>query len=182
MSPGHRRSRADTERMLRDLARAIDTPAPDYSDRVRRELAGHNRRPGPAIRRAPRRILHTPSRRVLIAAAVLLIAAAVAIAVPGSRRALAQWLGFAGIELRHTGQHPIPPPASPQPSALHAGAKVSLAEARAAMAGHLKLPAGLPAPAGIYLRRDRAAVVVTLAYRAAPHLRPTADTGYALIL
>ena len=100
--------------MLRDLARAIDTPAPDYSDRVRRELAGHNRRPGPAIRRAPRRILHTPSRRVLIAAAVLLIAAAVAIAVPGSRRALAQWLGFAGIELRHTGQHPIPPPASPQ--------------------------------------------------------------------
>jgi len=59
---------------------------------------------------------------------------------------------------------------------------VSLAEARAAMAGHLKLPAGLPAPAGIYLRRDRAAVVVTLAYRAAPHLRPTADTGYALIL
>jgi hypothetical protein len=50
------------------------------------------------------------------------------------------------------------------------------------MAGHLKLPAGLPAPARIYLRRDQAAVVVTLAYLAAPHLRPTADTGYAVIL
>jgi len=65
---------------------------------------------------------------------------------------------------------------------LHAGAKVTLAEARAAMAGQLQLPAALPAPTAVYLRRDRAAVVVTLAYATAPHLHPTADTGYALIL
>ena len=56
------------------------------------------------------------------------------------------------------------------------------AEAGAAMARHLRLPGALPTPTDVYLRRDRAAVVVTLAYRAAPHLHPTADTGYALIL
>jgi hypothetical protein len=65
---------------------------------------------------------------------------------------------------------------------LHAGPKVTLADARAAMGRQLKLPGGLPAPAGVYVRHDRAAVVVTLAYRAAPHLRPAANTGYALIV
>lgn len=182
MSPGRRRSRAETERQLRDLAQALDTPGPDYSDRVLRALATHNQQPAPTIRRMRRRTLRARSRRLLTAAAVLLLVAAVAIAVPGSRQALAHWFGFAGIEIRHTHQQPTPPPASRQPAALQAGAKVTLAEARAAMAQRLKLPAGLPAPAGVYLLRDGAAVVVTLAYRSAPHLRPTADTGYALIL
>lgn len=180
MSPGNRRTRAETERQLRDLAQALDIPAPDYSDRVLTALATDNQQS--SVRRSRRRILQTRSRRVLIAIAVVLIAAAVAIAVPGSRRALAQWFGFAGIEIHHTHLHATPPPASQRPIDLHAGAKVSLAEARAAMAGRLKLPEGLPAPAETYLSRDGAAAVATLAYRAAPHLRPTADTGYALIL
>ena len=68
------------------------------------------------------------------------------------------------------------------PMPLHAGAKVTLTDAHAAMAGQLWLPATLPAPTAVYLRRDRGAVVVTLAYATAPHLHPTADTGYALIL
>jgi hypothetical protein len=181
MNRGQRPSRADTEQRLRDLARAFDTPAPDYSRRVLRALATHDERAAPAIRLA-RRFLQSRSRRILIAAVALLAAAAIVIAVPGSRRALAQWLGFAGISIRHTQQHPASPPASGRPAELYAGATVTLAEARAAMARHLRLPAGLPAPAVVYLRRDGAAVVVTLAYSAAPHLRPTADTGYALIL
>jgi hypothetical protein len=111
-----------------------------------------------------------------------LIAVAVTIAVPGSRRALASWFGFAGIEIRHAPIRTSPPPAAGLPVPLHAGAKVTLADARAAMEGQLKLPAAPPAPTDVYLRRDRAAVVVTLAYRTAPHLHPTADTGYALIL
>jgi hypothetical protein len=181
MSAGHRRSSAETERLLRDLAQAFDVPAPDYSDRVLRALETDNQQS--SLRRARGRILQTTSRRVLVAVAVILVAAAVAIAVPGSRRALAQWFGFAGIAIHHTHKHISPPPTTrpTRPVDLHAGATVSLADARAAM-GHLKLPAGLPVPAGAYLRRDGAAVEVTLAYRTAPHLRPTADTGYALIL
>jgi hypothetical protein len=181
MSPGNRRSRADTERQLRDLAQELDIPAPDYSDRVLRALATGNQQQS-SFRRSSRRIVQTRSRQVLIAVAVVLIAAAVAIAVPGSRRALAQWFGFAGIEIHHTHRYVTPPPPSMRPVDLQAGSKVSLAEARTAMAGRLKLPAGLPTPAEIYLRRDGAAVVVTVAYRAAPHLSPTADTGFALIL
>jgi len=182
MTPGHGRSKADIERELRDLARALDTPAPDYSDRVLRALAARGQEPAPVTRRVPGRILSPRARRILIAAAVVVIAIAVTIAVPGSRRALASWFGFAGIEIRHAPIRTSPPPAGGLPVPLHAGAKVTLADARAAMEGQLKLPAALPAPTDVYLRRDRAAVVVTLAYRTAPHLHPTADTGYALIL
>jgi hypothetical protein len=182
MSTGDRRSKADIERELRDLARTLDTPAPDYSDRVLRALAAHSQQPAPVTRRAPGRILSPRARRILIAVAVFLIAVAVTIAVPGPRRALASWFGFAGISIRHAPIRTSPPPAAGLPVPLHAGAKVTLTDARAAMAGQLQLPAALPAPTAVYLRRDRAAVVVTLAYRTAPHLHPTADTGYALIL
>lgn len=182
MSTGHRRSKAEIERELRDLARALDTPAPDYSKPVLRALAAHGQEPAPVTRGTPGRTLSPWARRILIAAVVFLIAIAVAIAVPGSRRALASWFGFAGIEIRHAPIRTSPPPAGGLPVPLHAGAKVTLADARAAMEGQLKLPAALPTPTDVYLRRDRAAVVVTLAYRTAPHLRPTTDTGYALIL
>jgi hypothetical protein len=182
MSAGHRRSKADVERELRDLARALDIPAPDYSERVLRALAAPSQEPARVTRRTPGGILTPRARRILTAAIVVLIAAAVSIAVPDSRRALASWFGFAGIEIHHAPVPSSPPPTAGLPVPLHAGAKVTLAEARAAMARHLKLPGALPAPTVVYLRRDRAAVVVTLAYAAAPHLRPTADTGYALIL
>ncbi len=180
MSAGHRRSKADVERELRDLARALNIPAPDYSERVRRALA--TQEPTPVTRRTPGGTLSPRARRILTAAVVLLIAAAVSIAVPDSRRALASWFGFAGIEIRHAPIRSSPPPTAGLPVPLHAGAKVTLAEARAAMARHLKLPGALPTPTDVYLRRDRAAVLVTLAYRAGPHLHATADTGYALIL
>jgi len=182
MSADHRRSKADVERELRDLAQALNIPAPDYSERVLRALATHSQEPAPVTRRTPGGMLSPRARRILTAAIVVLIAAAVSIAIPDSRRALASWFGFAGIEIRHAPIRSSPPPTAGLPVPLHAGAKVTLAEARAAMARHLKLPGALPAPADAYLRRDRAAVIVTLAYRAAPHLRPTADTGYALIL
>lgn len=181
MSAGHRRSKADIERELRDLARVLDTPAPDYSGRVLQSLAAQGHEPAPATRRAHGRILSPRARRILVAAAVILIAAAITIAVPGSRRALASWFGFAGIEIRHAPVRTSPPTGG-LPVPLHAGTKVTLAAARAAMAGQLRLPGGLPAPTEAYLRRDRAAVVVTLAYRTASHLHPSADTGYALIL
>jgi hypothetical protein len=182
MSAGHRRSKADIERELQDLARTLNAPAPDYSDRVLRALAAHSQEPAPVTHRPPGAGLSPRARRILIAAVVVVIAVAVTITVPGSRRALASWFGFAGIEIRHAPIRTSPPPAAGLPVPLHAGAKVTLAEARAAMAGQLQLPAALPAPTAVYLRRDRAAVVVTLAYATAPRLRPTADTGYALIL
>src|SRR5262249_56397184 len=150
MSPGKRRSGADAERQLRDLAQELEIPAPDYSDRVLRALATGNQQQS-SFRRSRGTILQTRRRQVLIAVAVVLIAAAVAIAVPGSRRALAQWFGFAGIEIHHTHRYATPPPPSKRPVDLQAGSKVSLAEARAAMAGRLQLSPRLPTPAPAYL-------------------------------
>ncbi|MGN6790834.1 MAG: hypothetical protein ACTHJW_00450 [Streptosporangiaceae bacterium] len=182
MTANRRQARADTERQLRDLAQAIDTGAPDYSERVLRVLAAQDRRPARANQHGPGNVRRVTRRRVLTAIAVLLVASAVAIAIPGSRRALAQWFGFSGITIQHTKQTPTPPPSTALPVPLHAGNKVTLGRASVAMAGQLTLPARLPAPSSVYLRRDGGAVVVTLAYSTAPHLLPTADSGYALIL
>jgi hypothetical protein len=77
MSAGHRRSKADIERELRDLGRALDTPAPDYSKRVLQALAAQGHEPAPATRPARGRILSPMARQILIAAAVILIAAAI---------------------------------------------------------------------------------------------------------
>src|SRR5256885_100665 len=60
MSAGHRRSKADIERELQDLARALDTPAPDYSGRVLRTLAAHAQEPAPLPHRRARRAVLAP--------------------------------------------------------------------------------------------------------------------------
>lgn len=188
-------SRADVAEALRDLATAIEVPpAPDYAAQVGARLAQ-----GPA--RPPRRRFAGPGRRpfgvsgarrfLLAAAAAILLAAGTVVAVPASRHALASFLGFTGIEIRTAPSEPGPsestasaaPSGTPVPPVpLDMGRRVTLAVARHAAGGRLRLPSGAAAPSRVFLRRDRAAVVVTLAFRTAPGLAPTANTGYALIL
>jgi hypothetical protein len=57
-----------------------------------------------------------------------------------------------------------------------------MAEAQHAAANRIALPARLPAPAPVYLHRDGKALIVTLAYRSTPSLKPTPESGYALIV
>lgn len=166
-----------TERALHQLARdLVIDPAPDYSARVLGELAAR-RRPNLAQRWS---VISGGTRRLLIAAAVLLLSAGVTVAVPASRHALASWLGFSGIEIRAAPSTTLTPPVTPQP--LDAGRSISLREARAAARGRLELPTNLGAPDAVFLLHVRNGLAVTLAYRHAARLRPTADTGYALIV
>jgi hypothetical protein len=171
------RSRADIEDALRQLAGTIDTPpAPDYAERVVARLADGSR-----ARSHGRGFLTVRStRRLLLAAAIILITAAVLAAVPDTRRALASWFGFSGIKIHsESGPPTITPPTTPAP--LAAGREVTLAEAQHAAANRIALPQQLPTPTRVYLRSDGAAVVVTLAYGTTPSLKPTPETGYALV-
>ena len=172
------RSRAEIEDALRQLASAIDTPpVPDYADWITQKLDG--RTDGRA--RARRFLFGRGSGRLLLAAAVLLLAAGVLAAVPATRHAFASWFGFSGITI-HTerGAPPLSPPSTPAPIA--AGSQVTLAEAQRVAGNRIAQPQQLPAPARVYLRRDGAAVIVTLAYPTVPSLKPTPETGYALIV
>ena len=161
----------DLEQSLRALAETLQHgEAPDYAPRVVSRLSDRPRVP---VR---------PGRRLLIAAALVLAALVTTVAVPAGRHALASWLGFSGIDLRRVpNSSPLPVPTAPQP--IDAGRLVPLDEARAMAGNHtIALPAGLPTPDRVYLRRDHTAIVVTLAYRHAPGLHPTIDTGYSLIV
>lgn len=172
------RSRAEIEDALRQLSTAIDTsPAPDYADGVIKHLGGSTDARG----RARRFLFGRGTRRLLLAAAVLLLVAGVLAAVPATRHAFASWFGFSGITIHsETGAPPLSPPTTPAP--LAAGSQVTLAEAQRAAGKRIAQPQQLPAPARVYLRRDGAAVVVTLAYPTVPSLKPTPETGYALIV
>jgi hypothetical protein len=71
---------------------------------------------------------------------------------------------------------------SPTPAPLDAGTPHTLQAARLATSGRLRLPQRLPHPTRVFVLRQNRAVVVTLAYRRADRLRPTPETGYALIV
>jgi hypothetical protein len=168
----------DVDAALRDLAGSLEIPPPpDYAARVLPLLDGAPA--GPVVRLHPRRV----SRLLLAAAAVLLAALATTVAVPASRHVLTSWFGFSGIEIRTAPSSLIPPPPGPPgPAGLGAGELTTLHHARLLSGGRLALPAGLSAPTDVLADENNGATVITLAYRTAPGLRPTPDTGYALIV
>jgi hypothetical protein len=188
----------ELEEALRSLGSSLEIPTPaDYPERVLRRLAleaqGSPKKADKQVRSSRPR---TVERFLTTAAAVLAVAIVLTIAIPGTRRAVASWFGFPGISIQPAPSptntsptsasptsaprtSPPPPPTTPAP--LNAGRKATLAEAQRASQFRLRQPANLKPP-DVFMRRDAAAVIVTLAYRKAPPLKPTPDTGYALIV
>ncbi len=179
---GDYRSREELEGALRMLAQTIEfPPPPDYAERVVRQLTDEAAATSSGARTGRLRMVPTHGmRRLLVAAALVLLTGAVLVAVPGTRHALASWFGFAGIDIRTAPSRSSTSQATPAP--LSAGREVTLEEAQHASTNRLALPANLQQPDRVYLRRDGAALIVTLAYRTARTLKPTPDTGYALIV
>jgi hypothetical protein len=177
-----RRSHLDLENDLRALASTIEVSPPDYAGPVLQRLAD----PTDAARLAVARHGPGPStamRRFVAAAVVLLVAAAVTIAVPSSRQAVASWFAFTGVDVRSGPSQSIPRPVNPAtPAPLAAGSRVTLDQAQRATTDRVRVPANLAPPDHVFLRRDGAAVIVTIAYRTASTLTATSDTGYALLV
>jgi hypothetical protein len=176
-----RRPNDSLETALRALASTIELPPPDYAERVLRQLTDPTTTSPRGARRRPTG-RSTAMRRVVTAAAALLIAVVVTVAVPASRHAVASWFGFAGIDIRTAPTESTPPSVPVSPAPLAAGDRVTLNQAQHAASNRLRLPAKLSPPDQVFVRRDDAAVIVTLAYRSASTLQPTPDTGFALIV
>jgi hypothetical protein len=177
-----RRPHLDLENDLRAVASTIELSPPDYAERVLQRLAD----PADASRPAVARHGPGPStamRRFVTAAAVLLVAAAVTIAVPSSRQAVASWFTFRGVDIRSGPSQPTPLPVNPMtPAPLAAGSRLTLDQAQRATTDRVRVPANLAPPDQVFLRRDGAALIVTIAYRTASTLKSTPDTGYALLV
>ncbi len=120
----------DLERELRDLGPALDWPAaPNLAPAVRARIADQ-RRPFPWRRTA------------VLALAVIVVAAGAAMAVPGARTAILDWLGLRGVAIHRV---ETLPPAPTVPDDLGMGGQVTLDEARA----RAKFPVPDPTKTGL---------------------------------
>jgi hypothetical protein len=184
------RELADIERALTDLAASLDFPStPDLAAAVsaRLDRAPAPARPSPASR--ARRWLGGLGgwRRLAVAGlAVLLLAAAVLVASPGTREAVARRLGLRGVGVQLGGTPP--PTVTTVPGGrldLGLGQRVTLEEARRRVSFPVLVPGtgGLERPDAVFVSE---AVPpggrVDLVWRARPGLPASAFTDAGLLI
>ncbi len=158
------------ERDLRDLGRHLAWPgSPDLTAAVAEELG---RGPARPVRR----------RVTVLAAAALLLLAGLLAASPGLRAAILDLFRLPGARIE-VDPEPSPVPVAPgRLEELVPGRAVTLAEARAATAFRITVPATLGRPDEVVLVGQGSDAVVTLAWRGRPGLPPADETGYAALL
>jgi hypothetical protein len=150
-------------------------------DRIRAQTARWDgRSPGGPRTRHPRRTPrpHQTRARLLAAAAAVLVATAATVAVPGSRQAVARWLGMGGVTLTYGDDVP-----SAAGRSYDLGSPVPLARAVAGAqdAGWtLQAPAAAGHPDRAYV--DQPAGSVTLAWAPAASLPEIDDSGLGLVV
>ena len=182
----------DLERALADLAAALEfPPTPDLVAAVTARLgeapAAAPAPPSPAAR-ARRWLAGLAGWRRLAAAglAVVLLAAAVLVASPGTREAVARRLGLRGIGVELGG--PPPPTVTTTPGGrleLGLGDRVTLEEARRRVGWPVLVPAaaGLGRPDAVYVNEAvPSGGRVDLVYRARPGLPPSPFTDVGLLI
>jgi hypothetical protein len=182
------RRELDLEGALADLAAALEfPPTPDLAAAVTARL---DEAPAPAPARAGPRRWAWPRlrgwRRLAVAGLVAaVLAAAVLVASPGTREAVARRLGLRGIDIRIGG--PPPSTATTRPTDridLGLGERVTLAEARRRVGFPVLLPAGdLQRPDAVFVNQ---AVPeggrVDLVWRARPGLAASPFTDVGLLV
>jgi Domain of unknown function (DUF4367) len=179
----------DLERALADLSAALEfPPTPDLAAAVTARLgeAPAAPAPGPAAR-ARRWLAGLAGWRRLAAAglAVLLLAAAVLVASPGTREAVARRLGLRGIGVELGG--PPPPTVTTTPGGrleLGLGDRVTLEEARRRVDWPVLVPVvGLGQPDAVYVNEAvPSGGRVDLVYRARPGLPASPFTDVGLLI
>ena len=183
-----RRELPELEQALADLAAALEfPPTPDLAAAVGARLdEAPARAPAPARRRGwP--IGLAGWRRLAVAGLVaVLLAAAVLVASPGTREAVARRLGLRGVGVELGG--PPPPTVTTRPGErldLGLGERATLEEARRRVGFPVLVPgaAGLPQPAAVYVNEAvPAGGRVDLVYRARPGLSASPFTDVGLLV
>jgi hypothetical protein len=182
------RRELDLEAALADLGAALEfPPTPDLAAAVTARLE-REPAPGPAgTRPRPRRPWLAGWRRLAVAGlAVVLLAAAVLVASPQTREAVARRLGLRGVGIELGG--PAPTTVTTTPGArldLGLGQRVSLAEARRRTGFPVLVPAaaGFQQPDAVFVDRFLpGGGRVDLVYRARPGLPASNFTDAGLLI
>lgn len=161
---------------LHDLGERLDLPAADpvaaAVDRIRTTTTP----PAFASRdRALRRPIPRPKRLLAAAAVAVVVAVAGALAAPGARHAVADWLGIGSVRLTYTGEIP-----GDTDRAYDLGTPVPLAEAFDRAAWPLSMPSGMGDPDGVFVGRPTGSV--TLVWAASAELPEVDESGIGLLL
>jgi hypothetical protein len=180
-----RRELPELEQALADLAAALEfPPTPDLAAAVGARLdEAPARAPAPARRRG--RLIGLPGwrRLAVVGLVAVLLAAAVLVASPGTREAVARRLGLRGVGVELGG--PPPPTVTTRPGErldLGLGGRVTLEEARRRVGFPVLVPgaAGFRRPAAVFVDENAPpGGRVDLVYRARPGLpaSPFTDAG-----
>lgn len=196
-------SDAELERELTELgAGIVFPPTPDLGRDVLSAVA---------VAPARAEVRRFPARRLLVAAAIVVLALVAGLVFSGGfRSTVADFFGVRGVRIEFVRETPTPTPttvpvtvtaptgtptaapvASPQPVAtpvgtgLLLGQRVSLAEAQAAVGYRIQVPslANLGEPDEVYLRTlPDGNQMVSFVYLPAPGLAETLDTGVGALL
>jgi hypothetical protein len=186
-----RRGLPDLERALADLAASLEFPAtPDLAAAVGARLDEAPAPGSPPARARARRgwSAGRPGwRRLAVAGlAAVLLAAAVLVASPGTRQAVARRLGLRGVGVELGG--PPPPTVTTRPGErldLGLGQRVTLEEARRRVGFPVLVPsaAGFRQPAAVYVNEALpTGGRVDLVYRARPGLPASPFTDVGLLV
>ncbi len=153
---------------LENMSARLDDPAaPDLVARVRARLETE-----------PRATRHRRINRYAFVGVAVAIAMSMLLAFsPGTRRALADWLGLRGVHIERT----VPPPTA-LGGELDLGAPVTLAEAEQRTDFDVLLPRRLGPPDEIYLADSPIGGRVDLLYRSRRDLPPAAASGVGMLL
>jgi hypothetical protein len=180
-----RRELLELEQALADLAAALEfPPTPDLAAAVGARLDEAPARAPARARRRPWLIGLSGWRRLAVAGLVaVLLAAAVLVASPGTREAVARRLGLRGVGVELGG--PPPPTVTTRPGErldLGLGERVTLEEARRRVGFPVLVPdvAGFRQPAAVFVNENAPpGGRVDLVYRARPGLpaSPFTDAG-----
>ncbi len=182
----------DVERALTEVASTLDWPADvdvaaAVGDRLRTETqpSGLRRWPRDAGRRAlrPSRWERSPWQLAAAAAvAALVLFSAVLALSPGARKAVAEWFGLRGIEIRQTPASPRAPTRTVG-EGLDLGRPVAISAAERIAGFRVRLPQALGPPDAASVRPlSVAGNEVFLVYGSRPGLPESSESGVGALL
>ena len=133
-------------------------------------------------RTTPRRSIFAARPAFGIALALIALIAATLALFPGARRAVADWLGISGIEIRVQENAPTPTQTVESLQDLDLGDEVSAAEAQEAVDFDLLLPQETEVGEPRVFLRQSPVPAVTFVYTPGPELPRSEQTGAGMLL